>query len=99
MCIRDRSRTNLFTSPDGMGGLNPVRRRMAPLVMRGLLPGPAEGAEAILYAATTAESGSYTGPQRCGETRGPVGAARMSEHAQDADLAAALWERLSLIHI
>jgi NAD(P)-dependent dehydrogenase (short-subunit alcohol dehydrogenase family) len=87
------SRTNLFTSPDGMGGLNPVLRRMAPLVMRGLLPGPAQGAEAILYAATTAESGSYTGPQRFGETRGPVGPARMSEHAQDPTLAAALWER------
>ncbi len=87
------ARTNLFTSPDGMAGFNVVGRSAAPVLMRVLLPGPAQGAEAILYAATEAESGSYTGPQRLGESRGAVGPAKMNEHARDLDLAAALWER------
>ena len=36
-----------------------------------------------LFAATAAEPGSYTGPQRFGETRGPIGPARLSPLAQD----------------
>ena len=44
-------------------------------------------------AATVAEPGSYSGPTGVGETRGPVGEAKLSESAQDPELAAALWER------
>ena len=51
----------------------------------------AAGARASLYAATEAEPGSYTGPQRFGETRGRIGPARMSDLARDARLAGKLW--------
>jgi hypothetical protein len=50
------------------------------------------GARAVLYAATEAEPGSYTGPQRFGETRGSIGPARLSPLAQDEKLAHRLWQ-------
>jgi hypothetical protein len=59
--------------------------------MRVVLPGSQGGAEAILYAATEAEPGSYTGPQGPGEVRGGVGPARLSALAADEDLARRLW--------
>ena len=49
------------------------------------------GARAVLYAATDAEPGSYTGPQLLGETRGPIGPARLSPQAQDEKLGRKLW--------
>ena len=49
------------------------------------------GARALLYAATDAPPGSYTGPQRLRETRGAIGPARMSDLAADARLAYKLW--------
>jgi hypothetical protein len=61
--------------------------------MRIVLPGSEGGAEAILYAATTAAPGSYTGPQGPGEVRGKVGPAKMSQLATDEDLARRLWVR------
>ena len=61
--------------------------------MRLLFPSPARGAEAVLYAATVAAPGSYSGPTGLRETRGPVGEAKRSTWAQDEALAAALWER------
>lgn len=85
------SNTNLFRSPDGLGALFVVRVLSPASGM--ILPGPARGAEAILYAATVADPGSYTGPTRFGETRGPIGPARVSRWAQDAELAAELWAR------
>jgi hypothetical protein len=51
----------------------------------------AAGANPTLYAATLAEPGTYTGPQRRGESRGPIGPARLSSHASDPELAARLW--------
>jgi NAD(P)-dependent dehydrogenase (short-subunit alcohol dehydrogenase family) len=84
--------TGLFTDAEGLGSLRIVRRLGPPIM--GLLVPPAErGAEAILYAATLAASGTYSGPQRLRESRGPVGPARMSSFATDAQLAAALWRR------
>ena len=47
----------------------------------------------MLYAATEAAPGSYSGPTGLRETRGPVGEARLSRWAQDETLAALLWER------
>lgn len=82
--------TNLVSSPDGLGSLPLVAALSRPLT-RLVLPGATEGAEATLYAATVAEPGSYTGPSRLRETRGPVGPAALSPLAGDADLAAALW--------
>ncbi len=85
------SATNLVTSEQGLGAI-PGVRQVAPLFLKVLLAGAAAGAEASLYAATQAEPGSYTGPQKLRETRGPVGPARRQRLARDRELAAALWE-------
>lgn len=84
--------TNLFTSQDGMG-VHWAVRTFAPALMRVALPAPEGGAESILYAATTAAPGSYSGPQGPGEVRGGVGPAKLSRIAVDADLARRLWAR------
>ena len=86
--------TNLFTSPGGMGA-NPVVRRVGSLLAPLIAQSAAAGADAILYAASTAAPGSYSGPQWLGESRGPVGPASVSPIAQDqgdGSLAAQLWE-------
>ena len=82
--------TNLVASRDGMGS-SWVVRTLAPPLMRVVLPGSEGGAEAILYAATVAEPGSYSGPQGPGEVRYGVGPARLSSLATDEDLARRLW--------
>ena len=84
--------TNLFTSPDGMGS-KPLVRRVAPLLMKLVLQSPEAGARPSLYAATEAAPGSYTGPQRFGESRGPIGPAKLSSYAADGDLGEQLWAR------
>jgi NAD(P)-dependent dehydrogenase (short-subunit alcohol dehydrogenase family) len=84
--------TRLVVSRDGMGA-NPLVRSLAPLVMRVAVAPPARGAEAVLYAATVAEPGSYSGPTGPGETRGAVGPSKRSRWADDETLAAVLWER------
>jgi NAD(P)-dependent dehydrogenase (short-subunit alcohol dehydrogenase family) len=82
--------THLVASRDGMGARWAVRT-FAPPLMRLVLPGSDGGAESILYAATAAAPGSYTGPQGPGEIRGKVGPAKLSRHATDEDLARRLW--------
>jgi NAD(P)-dependent dehydrogenase (short-subunit alcohol dehydrogenase family) len=92
--------TNLVTSRDGMGD-RWVVRTLAPPLMRLVLPGSQGGAESILYAATVAAPGSYTGPQGPGEIRGKVGPAKVSSLARDEDLASRLWatsEELTGVH-
>lgn len=84
--------TGLFGDPQGMG-TNRLVRLFAPVVLPLVLASAKAGAEATLYAAAVAEPGSYTGPNRGKEWRGPVGPARLSEEASDEDLAEALWER------
>jgi NAD(P)-dependent dehydrogenase (short-subunit alcohol dehydrogenase family) len=85
------SETGLVGDPDGMGA-NPFIRLVAPVLMPVLFQSARRGAEPVLYAAAVAEPGSYSGPQRFREYRGYAGPARLSEHAQDDALAAALWE-------
>jgi NAD(P)-dependent dehydrogenase (short-subunit alcohol dehydrogenase family) len=82
--------TNLVASRDGMGARWAVRT-FGPPLMRLVLPGSAGGAESILYAATVAAPGSYTGPQGPGQVRGKVGPAKLSRLATDEDLARRLW--------
>jgi NAD(P)-dependent dehydrogenase (short-subunit alcohol dehydrogenase family) len=82
--------TNLLTSEQGLGSIRYVRYVM-PLVLRVLVQSAAAGAEPTLYAATVAEPGSYTGPQRWRESRGAVGPAALSPAAADETLAAKLW--------
>jgi NAD(P)-dependent dehydrogenase (short-subunit alcohol dehydrogenase family) len=84
--------TNLVASRDGMGA-RWLTRTFAPPLMRLVLPGAEGGAEAVLYAATVAAPGSYSGPQGPGEVRGGVGPARLSRLATDEDLARRLWAR------
>jgi NAD(P)-dependent dehydrogenase (short-subunit alcohol dehydrogenase family) len=82
--------TNLVADRDGMGSRWVVRTFARPL-MRLVLPGASGGAESILYAATVAVAGSYSGPQGPGEVRGRVGPARLSPLASDEGLAHRLW--------
>lgn len=82
--------TGLVADPDGMGS-NPVVRVVLPIAMRVVLPGGAGGARPVLFAATEAEPGSYSGPKGPWEMRGPVGEAKQSRYAKDAELAARLW--------
>lgn len=85
------SATNLVASRDGMGA-KPFVRMVAPVVMPLLFQSADRGAAPTLYAATAAEPGSYTGPQRHGESRGPIGPAKLNRHARDEALAAKLWD-------
>jgi NAD(P)-dependent dehydrogenase (short-subunit alcohol dehydrogenase family) len=86
------SGTNLVASRDGLGSI-PVIGTLSQWGVRLLFPSPEKGAEAVLFAATDAAPGSYSGPTGFRETRGPVGEARLSSLAQDETLAALLWER------
>ena len=83
--------TGLVSDPQGMGS-NRMIRTVAPLFLRLLTQSAAAGARATLYAATVAEPGSYTGPQRLGESRGAIGPARTSAYARDERLAGKLWQ-------
>jgi NAD(P)-dependent dehydrogenase (short-subunit alcohol dehydrogenase family) len=82
--------TNLVASRDGMGA-RWIVRTFAPTLMRLVLPGSEGGAESILYAATAASPGSYSGPQGWGGVRGGVGPAQPSQLAADEELARRLW--------
>jgi NAD(P)-dependent dehydrogenase (short-subunit alcohol dehydrogenase family) len=84
------SATNLVASRDGMGA-NPVVHAVAPYVLPLVFQSAERGANPVLYAATVAEPGSYTGPQWFGEWRGPIGPAKLSRYARDDELAAKLW--------
>ncbi|HEV7204051.1 MAG TPA: oxidoreductase [Jatrophihabitans sp.] len=84
------SATGLFHDREGMGA-SPLIRAAAPVFVKAFTQSAAAGARAVLYAATEADPGSYTGPQRLGETRGPIGPARLSPQAQDERLARRLW--------
>jgi len=83
--------TNLVASRDGRGA-NPVIRRTARYFMPVFFQSASRGADATLYAAALAKPGSYTGPQRWGETRGPIGPGKVSPYARNVDLARQLWE-------
>ena len=85
------SATNLVGSPDGMGASWVVRHVVGPYVLPLVFQSAAAGANPTLYAATVAEPGSYTGPQRFGEWRGPIGPARLSRYAADEELGRKLW--------
>ncbi len=84
------SNTGLFLDPEGLGRI-PGLATLAPLVTRFVLQPASAGAEPTLYAASAAGAGSYSGPQRLRESRGPAGPARRQPLADDADLARALW--------
>ena len=82
--------TGLFSSRDGLGA-NTAVRLLGPPILRAVTQPASVGARATLYAATVAEPGSYTGPQRLGQSRGAIGPAKVSRLGRDKQLAAALW--------
>jgi NAD(P)-dependent dehydrogenase (short-subunit alcohol dehydrogenase family) len=94
------SATNLFLSKEGLGA-NPVLRIGGRVVGPVAFQSAAAGAQPSLYAVSAAEPGSYSGPQWPGEFRGRPGPARLSQVAQDVQLAAQLWdlsEELTDVH-
>jgi NAD(P)-dependent dehydrogenase (short-subunit alcohol dehydrogenase family) len=82
--------TGLYVDPEGIGA-NRLVRTMGPAFGKVFLQSASAGASAPLYAAAAAEPGSYTGPQRFRETRGPIGPAKVSRLARDKSLARRLW--------
>jgi NAD(P)-dependent dehydrogenase (short-subunit alcohol dehydrogenase family) len=85
------SATGLVADREGFGS-NTIVRLAAPFVLRPFCQSAASGANPSLYAASEAAAGSYSGPQRFGETRGPVGAAAVSDVAQDSALGSKLFD-------
>ncbi len=85
------SATGLVPDKEGMGA-NPVMRVAGPVFLKIFVQSARAGARATLFAATEGRPGSYTGPQWFGETRGPIGPARLSSYAQDEKLARRLWQ-------
>jgi NAD(P)-dependent dehydrogenase (short-subunit alcohol dehydrogenase family) len=83
--------TGLVADRQGMGA-NPLLRAIGPIFLTLFTQSAAIGARATLYAATEAEPGSYTGPQKWSESRGPIGPARLSDEAKDEKLAHRLWQ-------
>ncbi|MCW2765508.1 MAG: hypothetical protein JWO11_1467 [Nocardioides sp.] len=90
-CHPGVSATELVQDPNGMGS-NRFVRMAAPYFMPIIFQSARAGANPSLYAATVAEPGSYTGPQRFRETRGPIGPAKLSKYARDPELATRLWD-------
>jgi NAD(P)-dependent dehydrogenase (short-subunit alcohol dehydrogenase family) len=85
------SATGLFGDKEGMGSSR-FMGFAASVFTKIFTQSASAGARATLFAATEAEPGSYTGPQRFGETRGSIGPARLSSCAQDEKLARRLWQ-------
>ncbi len=83
--------TGLVSSRDGLGAIAPIRWT-APIWTKVIFQSALNGARPVMYAATAAEPGSYTGNTWLGEWRGPVGPAKLSRWAQDDALAAKLWD-------
>jgi NAD(P)-dependent dehydrogenase (short-subunit alcohol dehydrogenase family) len=83
--------TGLVGDRQGMGA-SALMRTVAPMLVKVFTQSAAAGARPTLFAATEAEPGSYTGPQRFGETRGRIGPARLSPSAQDQQLGRRLWQ-------
>ncbi len=84
--------TGLISNRDGLGAIAPIRWT-APIWTKVIFQSALAGARPVMYAATVAEPGSYTGSTGPGEWRGPVGPARLSRWASDDALAAKLWDK------
>lgn len=82
--------TGLVSDREGMGAVLAMRY-VASAAFKLIAQPAAAGARAILFAASAAAPGSFTGPTRFGGTRGPIGPAPMSALAQDEKLAHRLW--------
>lgn len=88
--------TDLQTSGPRLGGNGKPasNERFAALLAPFMSQSAAAGALPTLFAATSpqAKPAGYYGPQRLFELKGPVGEAKIGRQAQDAVLAARLWQ-------
>jgi NAD(P)-dependent dehydrogenase (short-subunit alcohol dehydrogenase family) len=84
--------TGLVSSRDGLGAIAPIRWT-APIWTKVVFQSALNGARPVMYAATEAAPGSYSGNTWLGEWRGPVGPAKLSRWAKDDALAAQLWDK------
>jgi len=84
--------TGLVSSRDGLGAIPPIRWT-APIWTKIVFQSALAGARPVMFAATEAEPGSYSGSAGPREWRGPVGPARLSRFARDDELAAKLWDK------
>ena len=83
------SRTDLLPNGAGKNSAQGLARKL----LWFLFQPAAQGALPTLFAATSpdAQPGAYYGPTRLGETRGPVGIAKIPRKALDRATAARLW--------
>jgi NAD(P)-dependent dehydrogenase (short-subunit alcohol dehydrogenase family) len=86
--------TSLIANGPASRGLQAALYRLAHPLLNRLPPSAAQGALAILFAATSpdARGGGYYGPSLSFETKGPLAAAKMPAKALDASIASELWE-------
>ena len=84
------SSTNLFSTPGGFI----AKRILSPLAKAFFFQSAADGALPLLYAATAVEAqpGGYYGPANANEMKGPVAPAKVPAQANDAAVAAKLWQ-------
>jgi NAD(P)-dependent dehydrogenase (short-subunit alcohol dehydrogenase family) len=88
------ARTDIMTNGPASAGLPAALWRLAKPFVLPLNPSAAEGALAILFAATSpdAHGGRYYGPSRLFEIMGPPAAAKAPAKALDASIGGGLWE-------
>jgi NAD(P)-dependent dehydrogenase (short-subunit alcohol dehydrogenase family) len=82
--------TGLVSDRQGMGA-NPAVRLLGSFFVRIFTQTSSAAARSSLFAASEAEPGSYTGPQRFGQSRGRIGPAKRSTLASDEELGRHLW--------
>ena len=87
------ARTELFANGPGAGGF--VHRLNERLLLPWMSQSAAAGAQPLIFAAAAdgAQGGHYYGPTGALEMKGPVGLAKVSRRAGDAEAAARLWDR------
>ncbi|MDJ0393785.1 oxidoreductase [Rhodococcus sp. G-MC3] len=84
------SETALYTSPDGLGSSR-IMSFAASIGLKFISQSAKAGALPTLYALESGGPGSYTGPKSLFESRGAPGPAKISDKAQDKELAEKLW--------
>jgi NAD(P)-dependent dehydrogenase (short-subunit alcohol dehydrogenase family) len=83
--------TNTYYAQSG----STFQRMLLPALRRFALQSPEDGAQPLLYAATSpdARPGGFYGPAHRNESRGPPAEARIPGRAMDEDVARRLWQK------
>lgn len=93
-CHPGYSATNLQSTGPGAlaaAAMAPLNRLIAQSADKGAVP------TVLCAAGAEAEGGGYYGPTGLFEMKGPVGVARMTRHARDAEAGARLWAQSELL--